>query len=76
MNIIQCIQKIFLFCPFCKPRTGKYGLFKYPYNVRRNTSYVDDSRNFLFCCKECHKQDDDEMADTWKNVSGYTYIEK
>ena len=64
-------KKIFGFYPMCVVRSGKNGWFRYPYKARQNTNYEDDSKNFFFGCKKCHKMNDEYWEEEWKNVTGY-----
>jgi len=47
-------------------RCGKEGATRY----HRNTMYEEDEKNYAICCDNCQEQDNEEMMDLWKNVSG------
>jgi hypothetical protein len=52
------IKKTFGYCPCCE----KY--FRLGVKTkRRNTSYVEESENWLTACKECHSKDEAYFAD-------------
>lgn len=67
----RAMQKVFGYCGMCEARTGKGRWFRYPYTARQNTAYEDDSKNFFFGCKECHRENDAHWEDMWLNVPGY-----
>jgi hypothetical protein len=55
-------RRLLGYCPCC----GRY--FRWPITTqRRNTSYCEESCNFMTACKECHKEDYEYYAELWKD---------
>ena len=50
-------------CPCCGER-------KVALRRRRNTKYVDDSKNYLYSCLECFQDDSDYWSGKWEEYRG------
>ena len=58
------------YCPTCMRSDGEGGKIK---KRHRNTSFVNDSLNYLISCKECWQEDWDYYQERWEDYNAELY---
>lgn len=52
-------------CPICKEITHELSC------TRRNTSYINESLNWLIACDDCHESDYEYFKELWNDYYRY-----